>query len=67
MNFPLLSAVFTIASTVIMGVLVVVAIVTGFDTGLHIVGAIGAGFLISLPVSFVVAKKIGSLGGSNQN
>ncbi|UXZ04654.1 hypothetical protein [Moraxella nasicaprae] len=63
MNFPLLSIVFTIAFTVIIGVLFVIAVVTGFDKGSYIIGVIIAGALISLPVSVAVTKRIASLKG----
>lgn len=65
MNFPLLSIVFTIAFTVTIGVLVVIAVVTGFDKGSYIIGVIAAGALISLPVSVAVTKRIASLKGDS--
>ncbi|MDO4894529.1 hypothetical protein [Moraxella sp.] len=65
MNFPLLSIVFTIAFTVTIGVLFVIAVVTGFDKGSYIIGVIAAGALISLPVSMAVTKRIASLKGDS--
>lgn len=61
MNFPLLSIIFTIAFTVTIGILIIAAVVTGFDKGTYIIGAIVVGGLISLPVSVVLTKKIGAL------
>lgn len=61
MNFPLLSAVFTIAFTVTVGILMIVAVVMGFDKAVHILGAIGVGFMLSLPITLIVTKRISSL------
>lgn len=72
MNIPLFSAIFSIAFTVIIGVLMIVAFVTGFDKGMHIIGAvvIGAvviGAVISLPVALFVTKRLAQLtSGSNK-
>lgn len=62
MNIPLFSAIFSIAFTVIIGVLMIVAFVTGFDKGMHIIGAV-----ISLPVALFVTKRLAQLtSGSNK-
>lgn len=61
MNFPLLSAIFTIASTVVIGILMIVAFVTGYDSATYILGAIGVGFLLSLPITFIVTKKLSAM------
>lgn len=67
MNFPLFSAIFSIAFTVIIGILMIIAFVTGFDKAMHIIGAIVIGAVISLPVALVVTKKISALtGGPNR-
>ena len=67
MNFPLFSAIFSIAFTVIIGILMIIAFVTGFDKAVHIVGAVVIGAVISLPVALVVTKKISALtGGPNR-
>ncbi|MDO4441141.1 MAG: hypothetical protein Q4B81_03050 [Moraxella sp.] len=67
MNIPLLTAMFSIAFTVAVGVLMIVAFVTGFDSMPYILGAIVVGALISLPVAVVVTKKISALtGGPNR-
>lgn len=67
MNFPLFSAIFSIAFTVIIGILMIIAFVTGFDKAMHIIGAIIIGAVISLPVALVVTKKISALtGGPNR-
>ena len=61
MNMPLFSAIFSIAFTVIIGVLMVVLFVNDFDKPLYIFGAVGVGALVSLPIAFVVAKKLSTL------
>ena len=67
MNFPLFSAIFSIAFTVIIGILMIIAFVTGFDKAMYIVGAVVIGAVISLPVALVVTKKISALtGGPNR-
>lgn len=64
MNMPLFSAIFSIAFTVLIGVLMVVLFVNDFDKPLYIFGAVALGTLISLPIAFTVTKKLSSLGGS---
>lgn len=61
MNIPLFSAIFSIAFTVIIGVLMIVAFVTGFDKGMHIIGAVVIGAVISLPVALFVTKRLAQL------
>lgn len=61
MNLPLFSAIFSIAFTVTIGILMIVAFVTGFDKAVHIVGAVVVGALISLPVAMIVTKKASAL------
>lgn len=64
MNIPLFSAIFSIASTVIIGVLMVVVFVNEMTNMQTILGAVVAGFVISIPIALVVTKKIASLTGS---
>lgn len=61
MNLPLFGIVFTIAFTVIIGILFVITVVTGFDQGSYVIGAIVLGAVLSLPIALVVTKRIGSL------
>lgn len=63
MNMPLLSAIFTIAFTVSIGILLIMAFVTGFDKASHIIGYIVIGAVISLPLAILVTKKINRLTG----
>lgn len=64
MNMPLFSAIFSIAFTVLIGVLMVVLFVNDFDKPLYIFGAVALGTLISLPIAFVVTKKLSTLSNS---
>lgn len=61
MNVPLFSAIFTIAFTVIIGILMVVIIVLDKANTMTMIGCVGVGTLISIPISAVVSKKLGSL------
>ena len=49
---------FSIVSTTLMGVFIVVALVLGFDTLAPIVGAAAAGFVVAMPASWVLARMI---------
>lgn len=62
MNWALFSAVFTIASGVTIGVLMTIALVIGFDGIPHITGAAIVGFLASIPIAWLVARKMQTLG-----
>ena len=66
MNWPLFSVVFTIALTVVTGVLMVAALVTGFNEIVHIRIVIAAGLLLSLPISWYFSKKLGSITGNEE-
>ena len=62
MNWALFSAVFTIASGTTIGVLMAIALIIGFDEIPHIVGTCIAGFFLAIPIAYVVARKMQSLG-----
>ncbi|AKG07962.1 hypothetical protein AAX05_04200 [Moraxella bovoculi] len=67
MNIPLFTAMLSIASTVAIGVLMIVAFVTGYDSSKFIIGSVIVGILISLPIALAVTKKISALtGGPNR-
>lgn len=61
MNMPLFSAIFTIAFTVIVGILMVVVIVLDKVNAMTMLGCVSIGTLISIPMALVVSKKLGSL------
>jgi predicted PurR-regulated permease PerM len=54
----LMMILFSMVSTTLMGVAVVVALVTGYDTLQPILIAAALGFILALPVSWVIAKQI---------
>lgn len=62
MNFPLLSVIFTIASGTTIGVLMAIALIIGFDEIPHITGVCIAGFFLAMPIAYIVARKMQSLG-----
>lgn len=62
MNFPLLSFVFTIASGVVIGILMTIALVTGYNEIPHIIGACVAGFFLAMPISYIVERKLEHIG-----
>lgn len=64
MNIPLFSAIFSIAATVLIGVLMVILFVNDYDDAVYILGAVGVGTLVSFPIAYAVTKK---LSGSNTN
>lgn len=54
----LMLIVFSMASTTLMGVLIVAALVAGYDTLRPILYAALIGFVVAIPVSWQVAKAI---------
>ncbi|MBL8561307.1 MAG: CTP synthetase [Gemmobacter sp.] len=54
----LMMILFSMASTTLMGVGIVVALVTGHDTPQAILAAAAVGFLAALPASWFVARQI---------
>jgi len=55
------SLIYTVASSTIMGTLIIVALVAGFDTLPYIIAAAAIGAVLALPVSYFVARAIMSL------
>ena len=66
MNWPLFSIIFSMSSTVIIGVLMIAALVTGYNQIPHIQMAIAIGVLLSIPVGLLLTKKIGSITGNEE-
>lgn len=65
MNMPLFSAIFSIAFTVLIGVLMIVLFVNEMATAPYVFGAVGLGTIVSLPIAFVVTKKLSNLSNDN--
>ncbi|WP_413520282.1 hypothetical protein [Psychrobacter glacincola] len=66
MNWPLFSVIYSMAATVIIGIFMIVALVTGFNQIPHIQMAVAAGILISIPAGLFFTKKIGSITGNEE-
>ena len=62
MNWQLFSAIFTIASGVTIGVFMTIALVVGFDEISHIIASAIVALLVSIPIAWVVAKKMQMMG-----
>ncbi|AWT49358.1 hypothetical protein DLE54_07435 [Psychrobacter sp. YP14] len=58
MNWQLLSMIWGMAATVIIGVFMVAALVTGFDDIPHIISTAVVGALVAIPIALIVTKKI---------
>jgi hypothetical protein len=56
--FRLASIIYTLASTTIMGVLIIAALTMGFVSSTAILAAVAAGLVLGLPVAWIVAKKL---------
>lgn len=61
MNIPLFSAIFSIAATVLIGVLMVILFVNNLASSTYVLLAIALGFVISLPIALAVTKKLSNL------
>lgn len=58
MNKALIGFVFTITSTVCMGVFLAAALIMGYITFWHIIGVVMMGLLLSIPITLMVAKQL---------
>ncbi len=67
MNWQLFSVISSIASTVLAGVLITIALVVGFDEIPHIMMAGIGGIILSFPIAFVLTKKIQTIGTSKES
>ena len=67
MNWTLYSVIYSIAATVTIGVLMIAALITGFNQIPHIQIAIAVGILISIPVAWFFTIKIGSITGNEKD
>ena len=56
--FRLTSLIYSLTSTVIIGVGIIIVLVAGYSTATAIVAAIAAGFALGLPVAWLIAKKL---------
>jgi hypothetical protein len=56
------SLIYTVASATVMGIFIVIALASGFDTLEYVVIAVVAGAIVALPVSYFIAKAIKEMG-----
>ncbi len=66
MNWPLFSVIYSMAATVIVGIFMIAALVTGFNEIPHIQVAVAVGLLVSIPAGLYFTKKIGSITGNEE-
>lgn len=66
MNWTLFSMIYSMTATVVIGVLMVAALVSGFNEIPHIQIAVVIGILISVPVGLFFTKKIGNITGDEE-
>ncbi len=66
MNWRLASVMFTLVSVVVIGILVTVALVTGHEKADAVMLAIGIGFVLSLPATYIVTKSLIQFTASQQ-
>ncbi|OOS21539.1 hypothetical protein [Moraxella lincolnii] len=62
MNWALLSMLYSMTTTVIIGVLMIIALVVGYDEIPHIWTAVIVGAVVSAPVAYVLTKKVNQIG-----
>jgi hypothetical protein len=56
------SLIYTVASATVMGIFIIIALASGFDTLEYVVIAVVAGAIVALPVSYFIAKAIKEMG-----
>lgn len=66
MNWPLFSVIYSIAATVVVGIFMIAALVTGFNEIPHIQIAVVVGLLVSIPAGMYFTKKVGSITGNEE-
>ncbi|MBH1972300.1 hypothetical protein FK216_15275 [Moraxellaceae bacterium AER2_44_116] len=58
MNWRLASVMFTLVSVVVIGILVTIALVAGYDKANAVMLTIALGFLLSLPLTYMVTSRL---------
>ena len=59
--FRLASLIYSIAGATLAGIAIIAVLVAGMVTTKAIVGAAVAGFVLALPIAWIVAKKIDAM------
>jgi hypothetical protein len=60
--FKIASLIYTVASATMMGIFIIIALVSGYDTLKYVAAAAAIGALAAIPVSYLVAKAIKEMG-----
>lgn len=58
MNWRLASVLYSIVSTVMMGVLMVIALIAGYDDATGVIVAVLLGLILALPITYMVTKAL---------
>jgi hypothetical protein len=58
MNWRLASVMFTLVSVVVIGILMTITLVAGYDKANAVMLTIAVGFLLSLPLTYVVTARL---------
>ncbi|WP_182405523.1 hypothetical protein [Psychrobacter sp. GP33] len=66
MNWPLFSMIYSMAATVIIGIFMIAALLSGFNEIPHIQIAVAIGVLVSIPAGLFLTKKIGNITGNEE-
>ncbi|NOR61825.1 MAG: CTP synthetase [Rhodobacteraceae bacterium] len=56
------SLIYTVASSTLMGIFIVIALTAGYDTLRYVVIAAAVGAVVAIPVSYYIAKAIKEMG-----
>ncbi len=54
--------IYTVASATMMGIFMIIALASGFDTLQYVVIAVATGAILAIPVSYFIAKAIKEMG-----
>ena len=60
--FKIASLIYTVASATVMGIFIIIALVSGYDTLEYVVAAAALGAIVAMPVSYFIAKAIKEMG-----
>lgn len=67
MNIALLTTIFSIAFTVIIGVLMIILFVLDMGNLQTVLGAVAVGTVVSVPIAVMVTKKLSQMTGDPKN
>lgn len=67
MNWRLASVLFTIISTVAMGLLLTISLILGYDSAVMILAAVCGGFVLALPITYLITKRLVAVTAQDQH